>query len=122
VLLFAILAIQVKRRCPVMRTYLEVILRKSRPPLSQQCVCSSAAAAATCGSALNYACNCASQCAGVAVHTRFSCASLSSATALSLQCSCSVEPPRSSSLLASVPTGHASSFRSEFSFTHTQEG
>jgi hypothetical protein len=44
VLLFAILAIQVKRRCPVMRTYLEVILRKSRPPLSQQCVCSSAAA------------------------------------------------------------------------------
>ena len=32
VLLFAILAIQVKRRCPVMHTYLEVILCESRPP------------------------------------------------------------------------------------------
>ncbi len=32
VLLFAVLAIQVKRRCPVMHTYLEVVQRKSRPP------------------------------------------------------------------------------------------
>ena len=44
VLLFAILAIQVKRRCPVMRTYLEVVLRKSRPSLCQQYGFSSVAA------------------------------------------------------------------------------
>lgn len=84
VLLFAILAIQVKRRCPVMHTYLEVILCETCPPL---CVHSTGQVT----NMLNL------QCAGALGPTRFSCALHSSAIVSSLPCSCWGVPLRSSS-------------------------